>query len=115
MDRLRCYKLAVRRQLWVKFGGQDASARDPLHLSLPTRSILCESGPGSVGELRNDASVISGLRRNSPPLGPAGDGEEVAMSRRRPVAVYGPFDPLILSLSGVRCRTREMFGREFGL
>ena len=59
----------------------DASARDPLHLSLPTCSVLCESGPDSVGELRNDASVISGLRRNSPPSRPIDSGKFWRMSR----------------------------------
>ena len=72
-----------------KFGGQDASERDPLHLSLPTCSILCESGPGSVGELRSDASVISGLRRFSPSVLPIHSGESWLRSchaNRRPEA-----------------------------
>jgi hypothetical protein len=36
---------------------------------------LRESGPGSVGELRSEAIVISEMRRNSPVPGLADDGE----------------------------------------
>ena len=51
---------------------------------------LCESRPGSVGELRSEASVISEMRRNCPADGSTCDGERWAISSHRAAAFSWP-------------------------